>query len=55
MDWWLDTWAIMVEGESGVINYGEVEKPSLLKVGDKVTIQESKPISKLKRWVVVYN
>jgi small subunit ribosomal protein S17 len=25
------------------------------KVGDKVTIQESKPISKLKRWVVVYD
>ncbi len=24
------------------------------KVGDKVTIQESRPISKLKRWVVVY-
>jgi small subunit ribosomal protein S17 len=24
------------------------------KVGDKVTIQESKPISKLKRWIVVY-
>ena len=25
------------------------------KIGDKVTIQESKPISKLKRWVVVYS
>jgi small subunit ribosomal protein S17 len=25
------------------------------KVGDKVTIQESRPISKLKNWIVVYD
>jgi hypothetical protein len=37
MDWWLDTWAIMVEGESGVINYGEVTKPDHLFVGSKVS------------------
>ena len=32
--WWNDTEAVLVEGESGVINYGEVE--ALVKEGDKV-------------------
>jgi len=36
MDWWLDTWAIMVEGKSGVINYGEVQNQTVLKVGQKI-------------------
>lgn len=38
MDWWLDTWAVMVEGNTGVINYGEVEPDSKLKVGSFVNI-----------------
>lgn len=29
--WWNDTYAILVEGESGVILYGEVEAPFLIK------------------------
>ena len=38
MDWWNETWAVMIEGESGVINYGEI-KPNCslgqkLKAGD---------------------
>lgn len=34
MDWWKETWAVMVEGESGVINYGEIQ-PSCV-VGQEV-------------------
>ena len=34
-DWWEETYAIMVEGNSGVVNYGEVNKPTL-NVGDEV-------------------
>jgi hypothetical protein len=26
--WWLDTWAILVEGESGVVAYCELERPT---------------------------
>lgn len=33
--WWNDTWGIMVEGSSGVVNYGEVNRPNK-KNGDKV-------------------
>lgn len=33
--WWLVTWAVLVEGASGVVAYGELEKPSL-KQGDHV-------------------
>lgn len=36
MDWWLDTWAVMVEGKTGVINYGEIQPNPELKVGDCV-------------------
>lgn len=32
-DWWCDTFAIMIEGCSGVINYAEIYLPAL-KVGD---------------------
>jgi phosphopantothenoylcysteine decarboxylase len=35
-DWWLDTWAVAVEGRSGVILYGEIEPRAGLKVGDRV-------------------
>lgn len=34
LPWWNDTWAVMIEGESGVINYGEI-KPSCA-VGDEI-------------------
>lgn len=33
-DWWNETFAVMIEGKSGVINYGEIE-PNC-KVGDKI-------------------
>ena len=33
--WWHETQAILVEGESGVVLYGEVE--ALVEVGDKIT------------------
>lgn len=32
--WWNDTYAVMVEGESGVILYGEIE--TYLRIGDQV-------------------
>lgn len=35
-DWWNDTKAVLVEGESGVICYGEIEPNSALKVGARV-------------------
>jgi hypothetical protein len=36
-DWWNDTKAILVEGDSGVIVYGEVDPASIfVSVGDKV-------------------
>lgn len=41
--WWLDTWSIMVEGESGVIGYCEVITFSHLKVGMRVF--EGEPIA----------
>lgn len=34
--WWNDTQAIMVEGATGVIVYGEVKPLDSIKVGDKV-------------------
>ena len=34
--WWNDTQAIMVEGSTGVIVYGEVKPLDSIKVGDKV-------------------
>lgn len=34
--WWLDTKAIMVEGDSGVILYGEIDPNENLAVGDFV-------------------
>jgi len=42
LGWWNETWAVMIEGESGVINYGEI-KPSCvigqeIKVGDIIGI-----------------
>lgn len=37
--WWFETYAILIEGESGVILYGEVYKPSL-SIGDVVTAGE---------------
>lgn len=39
-DWWLTTKAICVEGESGVIVYGEIIERDGLKEGDKVKAGE---------------
>jgi phosphopantothenoylcysteine decarboxylase len=35
-DWWLDTWIVAVEGQSGVIGYGEINPWIGNKVGGKV-------------------
>lgn len=37
--WWENTWAVLVEGASGVVVYGEVS-PELLRVGDRVVASE---------------
>jgi hypothetical protein len=34
--WWLDTDALLIEGKTGVIVYGEVDISPTLKIGDKV-------------------
>lgn len=34
--WWNDTWAVMVEGRSGVVCYGEIDPLNSLKVGQKL-------------------
>jgi phosphopantothenoylcysteine decarboxylase len=39
--WWNDTWGMMVEGSTGVVNYGEIHNPfvsgfPLFQIGDKV-------------------
>lgn len=34
--WWNDTQALLVEGESGVVVYGEIEVRSALRVGSRV-------------------
>ena len=34
--WWHKTWAVMVEGPSGVVNYGEIVPDPALEVGDKI-------------------
>jgi hypothetical protein len=35
-EWWNDTWAILIEGELGVFNYGELIPASSLKIGQYV-------------------
>lgn len=30
MNWWNETWAVMIEGESGVINYGEIKSNCII-------------------------
>jgi murein DD-endopeptidase MepM/ murein hydrolase activator NlpD len=34
--WWEDTWAVMVEGASGVVLYGEIDPAPGLRPGDRV-------------------
>lgn len=34
--WWHNTWAVFVEGPSGVVVYGEIEPAGILKIGDQV-------------------
>lgn len=36
MPWWNDTYCVMVEGPSGVINYGEIAPISTLEIGQEV-------------------
>jgi murein DD-endopeptidase MepM/ murein hydrolase activator NlpD len=45
-DWWNSTFAVMIEGISGVINYGELYFPNL-KIGD--TIKEGDLIGNVKQ------
>ncbi len=45
LPWWNDTRAILIEGRSGVILYGELEE--LVKIGD--SIKEGQPIGRVKR------
>lgn len=35
-EWWEDTWGMMVEGASGVVNYGEISPACFVQVGHKV-------------------
>ncbi len=39
-EWWNDTKAVMVEGESGVVCYGEIEPRQGLEIGSKVSAGE---------------
>jgi hypothetical protein len=34
--WWLNTWAVKIEGNSGVVCYGEIEPWTSLKIGEPV-------------------
>lgn len=45
--WWEDTWALLVEGKSGVIVYGEITILPDISVGD--TIKEGQLIGNVKR------
>ena len=38
--WWNETWAVLVEGESGVVVYGEIEPRADLKVGTTLVQKE---------------
>ena len=44
--WWETTYAVLIEGKSGVIGYCEIHKPDL-KIGDK--INEGEKIANIKR------
>lgn len=35
--WWNNTWAVLVEGESGLICYGEISPASDLNIGDNIS------------------
>lgn len=39
-DWWEDTWAVYVEGESGIVCYGEIKPNPIFKVHDIVNTHE---------------
>lgn len=45
--WWNDTWSIMIEGYSGVINYGEIEVDKEINIGQE--IREGQLIGKVLR------
>ena len=50
--WWEDTYAVYIEGKSGIVVYGEIDLPHL-KIGDKVTVGGF--IGKVKRVLVKDN
>jgi murein DD-endopeptidase MepM/ murein hydrolase activator NlpD len=39
--WWNDTWVVLVEGESGVVAYGEIAPNSKFSVGEQISKGES--------------
>lgn len=49
-NWWNNTWAVMIEGPSGVVNYGELYENNW-KLGDYV--ERGTPIGKVKQ--VLFN
>lgn len=46
-DWWEETWGVMIEGASGVINYGEVTPAPYLQIGK--IIQQGCKVGEVKR------
>lgn len=46
-DWWEETWGVMVEGASGVVNYGEITPCLTIKVGEH--IERGQHIGRVKR------
>jgi hypothetical protein len=49
-DFWLDTEAVYVRGESGVVVYGEIEVERNLKIGDKIL--QKQYLGKVKRVII---
>jgi phosphopantothenoylcysteine decarboxylase len=47
---WHKTWGVMVEGASGVVNYGEIEPYSTISVGTR--LGRSSPIGRVKRVLI---
>ncbi len=45
--WWHETYAVLVEGPSGVVLYGELYRPKNLKIGQRV--EAGQPIGKVKQ------
>jgi phosphopantothenoylcysteine decarboxylase len=48
-DWWEETWGIMVEGASGVVNYGEVEPHLHTIIYEGARVERGQFIGRVKR------